>query len=72
MSPDPGHTKQVINKLIMDTPISQLSGYLDVNKETRIGALNMRRISYWETGLVVYDVRKNANMLFVAFISSAR
>ena len=45
MSPDPGRLK-LNEKMRIDASMSQSSGYLDVNKETRIGALNMRRISY--------------------------
>ena len=49
MSPDPCRAKANEVKMITmycKAPLSQLSGYLDVNKETIIGALNMRRISY--------------------------
>ena len=50
MSPDPGRAKaNEVNMMLTmycEAPLSQLSGYLDVNKETMIGTLNMRRISY--------------------------
>ena len=49
MSPDPGRAKaNEVNMMIImyKASLSQLSGYLDVNKETMIGTLNMRRISY--------------------------
>ena len=60
MSPDPGAANNEKQLSISFWGCQNMAGYLDVNEETIIGALNMRRISYWETGLVVCDVRKNA------------
>ena len=67
MAADPGsaHNERFNMKYIA---YMASTGCLDVNKETRIGALNMRRISFWETGLVVYDVSIKTLAMFVAFI----